>query len=346
MLNKKEMTLKTFKRENTGYVPVGVFLGGSWPIINSGLTLEGLIGKPKETANVFYEVNKRLNADIVMVGTGSTALLIKALGGEVKFDNKGAPQIISELIKSEADLSRLSVDSALKNQSVRWLVETAKELVDISEDKQLILASGRAPFTLATQLFGLEKFSKAIYKNPGLVHKILEFTTALSLGYFKLMIEEGNVDGAFIADPSASGDVISKKHFEQLVLPYFKKVVKGIKEFDKPIMLHICGDITDRLELFPDTGIDSLSIDTKVDVAKAMAIIGDKISIAGNVDPVDVLEFGTKDEVWRSTARCLKKGTEKTGFILFPGCDLAGNVPEENIREFVETAHKWKQKEF
>ncbi len=238
-------------------------------------------------------------------------------------------------------MSGLSVPKAVDDPSVIWLKDVAKEVVGLSEEKRLVLASGRAPFTLATQLFGLEKFSKAIYKNPSLAHRILEFTTELSTAYFRLMLEEGNVHGAFIADPSASGDVISKKHFEQFVIPYLGRVVKAVKELQKPVMLHICGDIIDRLGLIASTGIDSLSIDTKVDVAKAVEIVGDEISVAGNVDPVNVLEFGTVEDVISTTSQCITKGTAKRGFILLPGCDLAGGVPEKNIKAFIDTAHKW-----
>lgn len=341
MLTSRENALKAFRREETEYIPVGAFLGGSWPIIQSGLTLEGLIGDAEKTAEVFYKVNEQLNADILMVGTGSTAILIKALGGKVKFDEKGAPQIISELIESEDQLSALSVEKAIKEPSVLWLRDVAKEVSRLAKEKRLILASGRAPFTLATQLFGLEKFSKAIYKNPSLAHRILEFTTELSIAYFKLMLGDGNAHGAFIADPSASGDVISKRHFEQFVLPYLTRVVNTVKSFEKPTMLHICGNITDRLRLIPSTGIDSLSIDTKVNIAEAMEIVGDEISIAGNVDPVNILEFGSSEEVTKETGTCIRRAANKRGFILLPGCDLAAGVPEENIRTFVKTAHNW-----
>lgn len=339
MTGSKENVLKAFSREETEYVPAGAFLGGSWPIINSGLTLEGLIGNAQKTAEVFYEVNERIDADILMVGTGSTALLIKSLGGEVRFDEKGAPQIISELIKDESDLVGLNVSKAINDPTILWLGEVSKEVNRLAGDKRLILASGRAPFTLATQLFGLEKFSKAIYKKPDLVHKILEFTTELSFSYFKFMIEEGNAHGAFIADPSASGDVISKKHFAQFVIPYLEKVVKKIKELQKPVLLHICGDITDRLEVIATTGIDSISIDTKVDILKAIELIGDKISIAGNVDPVNIMEFGTVEDVREASSACIKKAAGRKGLVLLPGCDLAWGVTEENIKAFIDTAH-------
>ncbi len=205
----------------------------------------------------------------------------------------------------------------------------------------MVLASGRAPFTLATQIYGLENFSRAMYKNKKFAHEILEFTTNLSIAYFETMIGKGLVQGAFVADPTASGDVISKRHFEEFVLPYLKRVILAVKRFDKPVVLHICGNISDRLKLIPETGVDCLSIDTKVDIEKAIIEIGDHICIAGNVDPVNVLEFGDCHEVIEATKECLRKGTGKGGFILMPGCDPAGGVSEENIKTFVDTAHNW-----
>ncbi len=89
MAYSKEIVFRAFKREETEYVSVGAFLGGSWPVINSGLTLEGLIGDIQRTAGAFYEVNERINADILMVGVGSTALLVPIAGSV--YSNAAAP---------------------------------------------------------------------------------------------------------------------------------------------------------------------------------------------------------------------------------------------------------------
>jgi uroporphyrinogen decarboxylase len=62
-----------------------------------------------------------------------------------------------------------------------------------------------------------------------------------------------------------------------------------------------------------------LSIDAKVDIEKAIIEIGDQVCIAGNVDPVKILEFGGCHEVIEATKECLRKGTGKGGFILMPG---------------------------
>ncbi|MCX7745364.1 MAG: uroporphyrinogen decarboxylase family protein [Clostridia bacterium] len=341
MANPKEIVEKALQKEATPYIPVGLFLGGSWPVIKAGMSLEALIGNASKTAEVFYEANKRLGADLIMIGAGATALIIKALGGEVRFNSKGAPEIMNHIIQDEADLDRLKTVDVTKDPGFKWLIETGKNISLYNQDERMVLASGRAPFTLAAQMYGLEKTMKALYRKKEFIHRVLEFATEISIAYFKAMIEEGLVHGAFIADPTASGDVVSVKHFEEFVLPYQTKVVMAVKSLKKPSVLHICGDISDRLHLVAKTGIDCLSIDTKVDLAKAKEKIGKNICLAGNVCPVDILQFGSRNKVRESTLACMEKGAAEGGFILLPGCDLAGDVSEENIRAFVETGHQW-----
>ncbi|OPY58378.1 MAG: Uroporphyrinogen decarboxylase [Pelotomaculum sp. PtaU1.Bin035] len=336
----KERVKKAFERKPHDLTPVGVFLGGSWPVIHSGLTLDALIGKARETAKIFFEVNELLNADLIMVGTGATALTIRALGGEIRFNPVGAPEITRELIEHESSLPKLWKMEFWNDQAVMWLVQTAKEVISMTQNQRMVLASGRAPFTLATQMYGLEKTCRAIYKNKVFIKELLEFTTHVSICYFKEMLGKGLVNGVFIADPTASGDVISVKHFKEFVIPYLRKVVKVVKDMGKPVMLHICGDITDRLALIPDTGVDCISVDSKVDLKKALDIVGDKVCIAGNVNPVDILQFGTTEEVAKASLDCQKQADGRNGFVLLPGCDLASSVPLENIVAFVKAGHQ------
>lgn len=337
----KENALLAFHNRRPARIPTCHFLGGSWPIINMGRTLEELIGDPDATAAIFYQVNEELDSDIVMVGAGATALTIRALGGEVRFDSQGAPSIIGELIKTEADLERINVRDAIESDGIRWIRETASRLFQLAGHKRLILASGRAPFTLAGQMYGLQNLAKAIYKNKTLAHRILEFTTAVSIAYFKTLNEAGVVHGSFIADPSASGDVISKRHFEEFALPYLQRVIAEVKTAQRPVMLHICGDIRDRLRLIAEAGVDSVSLDAKVNIAEAKALVGDEICLAGNVNPVDKLEFGTAADVKNAALACLEQGAGRGGFILMPGCDFGPKVSIDNLQVLTETAHQW-----
>jgi len=343
MTTSKELAEIALSGQKGVKVPVGTILGGSWPLLIEGFTLEGLIGDARKTAEIFYQVNERLDADILTVGTGATALLIRALGGDIRFSKKGAPEIMSELVKHKEDLAFLNIAAALEDPAVQWLAEVAVELSRLVDDQRFIMASGRAPFTLAGQIFGLEHFLRVLHKDKLFAHKLLEFTTRLSIEYFKLMNKTQSLHGAFVAEPTTSGDVISRKCFEEFGLPYLTRVVTALKQDYGYVMLHICGNITDRLALLPSTGIDCLSIDTKVDVAVAKKLIGKDVCIAGNVDPVHVLEAGNPDQVYQASRNCLEAGAQDGGFILLPGCDLAAAVPEENVRVMVETAHAWQK---
>lgn len=341
MASSREIVREAFALKKPARVPVGICLGGSWPICREGYTLQSLLADAKQAARVFYEVNAGLGADFITVGSGATALLIEALGGEIRFNKKGAPEIISLLVRSEEDIDRLDIGAVLRAPRVQWLKEIAIEMVRLNREEKSIFVSGRAPFTLAGQIFGLENLSKALYKNKSLVHKLLHFTTELSAAYFEEMLTVDGLDGIFIADPTASGDVVSIPHFETYVLPYLTKVLGRLRPYDKLSMLHICGNTTNRLHLLPPTGIQFVSVDAKVDIKEAKEILQGKIGLAGNVDPVAVLEEETADTVFLRTMECLDNAAPGGGFLLLPGCDLSTRVPEKNVLAFVDAAERW-----
>jgi uroporphyrinogen decarboxylase len=332
-VNSKQRAFNAFNHEPNDKIPMCLFLGGSWQIAYSGNTYKTLIKAPERAAQIFAESSEEFDADIVTAGTGATALFIKALGGGVEYNKQGFPVILTEPLVSKDDLKRISPDMVIADPDVHSLVETAGYMAKIFNGDRMLLGNGRGPFTLAGQLFGLENFSRALYKDTGFAEELLNFTTEVALSYFKAMIREGNADGIVIADPTSSGDIISKKHFNRFALPYLKKIVDEMKKQSKPVMLHICGNIADRLEDLADIGISCLSVDTKMDLSFVKKTVGDRICIAGNADPVEAFKFGTPQKIMREAERCIEQGGNR-GFVLMPGCDLAPGLPYENIKAF------------
>ena len=106
-------------------------------------------------------------------------------------------------------------------------------------------------------------------------------------------------------------------------------------------ILHICGNTTDRLDLFPLTGADCISLDHKADLEKAKAALHGKMCFGGNLDPVKTLLQGTAREVEEVSRRTIEAAGADGGFILMPGCDIPPTVPYENIRAFTEVPRRW-----
>jgi uroporphyrinogen decarboxylase len=345
MTTSREIIREAFTLGRPSRVPVGVCLGGSWPFFIEGVTLQELISEPPaKAAEIFYRVNDRVGADFVTVGTGATAFVIEALGGQIEFSKRGAPEIASLLVNSIDDIDRLDVQTIYHSEKLQWLKNVAAETVKLNNNNsnpKSLFVSGRAPFTLAGQLLGLETLSKSLYKNKPLVEKLLAFTTELSVVYFEFMLEAEGIDGIFIPDPSASGDVVSSRHFESVVIPCLTNVVKRLLPYQKLTLIHICGNITDRLHLLPQTGIQMISVDSKVDLRIAKQRLNGKIALAGNVNPVSVLEEMTADEVYIETKKCLNDAARDGGFMLLPGCDISAKATEKNINAFTESCRNF-----
>jgi uroporphyrinogen decarboxylase len=183
---------------------------------------------------------------------------------------------------------------------------------------------------------------KATFKKPDLVHKVSDFATDLLIHLFEPLVEDGTMEVISLADPTASGDLISKKQFETFALPYLKKFTDWAKSKNAHTLVHICGNTTDRLDLFAESGASCISLDHKTDIAKAKEVLHGKMCFAGNVDPVNIMLQGTVQDVEDACKSVIETAGTDGGFVLMPGCDIPPTVPYENIQKFIQVAKEWK----
>ena len=122
-------------------------------------------------------------------------------------------------------------------------------------------------------------------------------------------------------DPSSSGDAVSPKVWREFGFPYTKRLVDAVKPTGIKIFLHVCGDTNDRLDSFAETGVShGLSLDQKVDMVRARETVGESICLMGNMDPSQILTFGTPDEVREKAEQAIQNAGRQGAFILWSGC--------------------------
>jgi len=311
--------------------------GGSWALKSSGLSMEEALASPPEaTAEQIFERYREAEVDLIWGAPGAGNLVIKALGGTVKFRPVGPPDVVETCVKSPDKLPELTPD-VLQNGSLPVLWDITRHIVRIAKPKYPVAGSTWGPFTLAGLMYGAEKLMRDLRKNPANVYKLLEHTVQLFLLSAELYRGFG-VDIMSLAEPMASGDMISRADFDNFILPALKKVFGELKKKELVSILHICGNITDRLAPAAESGADILSVDYKVDIKTAAGICAGKIVLAGNLNPVDVLKDGTPESVRAASIDCLKAAAGCT-FILMPGCDIPPATPLENIKAMTRAAH-------
>ncbi len=338
----RETILKAFEGGKPDRVPVSLFGAGMWSIKGFNSSFEELATDAPKMAEMLIEMADRLQCDIVYAGSGYNNFHASAFGGGIKYREMGAPDLKEHLVNEPGDLEKLDL-KAIDAEPVIDIVKQAMRTVKAKiGDEYVMTMTAWGPFTLAARFVGEEAMMKATFKKKDFVHQTCQFATDLLIHLFEPLIDDGTMDVISLADPTASGDLISKKQFKEFAVPYLKKFTDWAKSKNAHTLVHICGNTTDRLDVMPDTGASCISLDHKTDIGQAKEMLHGKMCFAGNVDPVAVMLQGTPEQVKDACTDIIERAGTDGGFVLMPGCDIPPTVPAVNIRTFIETAKNWK----
>lgn len=217
----------------------------------------------------------------------------------------GASEVLKHLINVFEDAKNLDSskieEQLLADEGIQAVLKQTKLVKEAVDDSVYVAASLVAPFTMASQIFGMQDFMVELFDEDNDFSPLLEFATQLSIVYGKLLIDSG-ANLLCMSDAVASGDLISPVLFEEFSVPYIKKVNNSFGD-DIVKMLHICENTTSRLEPVRDLDVDTFSVDS--------------------IDIVNALEVAGLD----------------SGFLMAPGCYLAPNTPLENLQAMARVAH-------
>ncbi|MDR1574573.1 MAG: uroporphyrinogen decarboxylase family protein [Treponema sp.] len=340
-MNSKEIIAGLLDLKPTPRLPATLMSAGAWALNSSGLSLEKALAAPaEEAAEILFRAYNGVDSDIVWAMSGYNNIIIGALGGKIKFRLKGTPDVIETLIKEAQDIDRLDINKIKDDEKIRFILEVSRLLARKVNGENYLALTRWGPFTLAGLLYGAENLMRDVYKNPDAVRHLIDFTVELYITYAELYIDNG-VDFFLLAEPTASGDMISRKHFESFAVPAFKKVFDALKAKNVRTALHICGNIENRLDLLNDIGAELISVDYKVSLKKCREIFNKKTAFAGNVNPAAVMLKETPEGVARVSGECIADAGDEPGFLLMPGCDIPPATPADNIRAMTRTGREY-----
>jgi [methyl-Co(III) methanol-specific corrinoid protein]:coenzyme M methyltransferase len=131
-----------------------------------------------------------------------------------------------------------------------------------------------------------------------------------------------------IADPTATGEILGPRLFEEYALPYLNRIVKAVHKAGKPVIVHICGDVkTVKKHLF-NLQSDALSVDAMVNLG-LIKEENNSITTMGNLSTY-LLESGNSDTIRQAARVLLGRNID----IVAPACGLSTSSPLENIQSF------------
>lgn len=335
-MTKEERWMAMLNREPLDRVPVFAFAGG-FSAIHCGLTLADAYNQPQRLFEAVTETAAKFGwQDLPLISYASFGAW--EFGGDIKwprteFDQ--APVVTRQPVNCEEDVEKLQVPDVKTAGIVPLMMEVAK--LHEKSGAALIAGTAPGPWSLATNICGLELMCRWAIKNPELVHRVQQKVLPFSVALLRHWVDTFGTERLFPwvgGSAAASNQIISPKHFEEYVLPYMKELYEEVHAMGiKHIYIHICGEQNMNLPYwsqldFGDPGV--LSFGNEVDLERASEYFPKDI-IMGNLE-TGVIQTGTQEEVYEHTRQVIEKGRKCSGgFMLGPSCEMPPRAPEGNL---------------
>jgi uroporphyrinogen decarboxylase len=257
-----------------------------------------------------------------------------------EINDDGIPYAADHPIKEESDLDNWSPpdpDRDYRFESLTLAVERFKghrAIVFLSHDA----------FEFSHYLRGLDNLLVDYIINPEFVHRLAEKVMSYKLRVLARAAEIG-ADVLCTGDDYAhrTGTIMSPAHFREFVLPYLQQAVDVAKANSVPFLKHTDGYLWEIVEDILGTGIaclDPLEPIADMDMARAKAAFGDRVSLAGNVDCGQLLPFATPAEVEEAVKETIAKGAPGGGFILASSNSIHPAVDPQNYKTMVDAGRR------
>lgn len=199
------------------------------------------------------------------------------------------------------------------------------------------------PLSTAASIMPLRILLKELLKRPDDIQKLLEFSLEAVLHWVMAANREYGVTAVNVADPVASCSVIGPNLFRAVAAPYLLRLRQEVERITgKKPGLHICGSTAPVWQEIAELGYAGFRVDNSEDLAALKLAVGKKMAISGNVPPVEVMLYGSIDQVLKSARECISLGSDNPcGYTLAAGCQLPPGVSADNMLALLLAARKY-----
>lgn len=254
----------------------------------------------------------------------------EVLGSDINFGTmRCEPKIQKEAFDSVKQVDFKPLGSMEKNSRVGAVVQSiyllSKKYPDIPA-----IGSITGPLSTSASIVDPMPFLKQLRKDRENAHKVIDYVTEHLLEYARLMVDNG-ASVISIADPTATGEILGPKMFEEYAVKYLNKLVDGIHEMGVPAIVHICGKMEAVKPLAAKLHGDALSVDAFVSLRNIKESYNE-ITTMGNLSTI-MLEQSDTESIRRRAEMLIRDDIN----ILAPACGLSTTTPLENISAFTET---------
>ncbi len=222
----------------------------------------------------------------------------------------------------------------LNHSACRTPINALKILTKRYGDDIAVMGKVFGPWTLGYHIFGIEEFLISTITNPDAVKRQTEALKEVTIRFAQAQIDAG-IDAICLAD-HATRDLCSPDAYREFLFDIHCELSERIP---CPIVLHICGDTSDRIHHIRETGVDCFHYDSKVPAAAARELAGDRLALMGGTSNFVIVREGTPETI----AADVREKVENRIDIIGPECAVPLDAPYANMKMIVEQVKRCEQ---
>jgi len=306
----------------------------------SGINMKQYREDPALAAKSLIESVEKYGLDGVMFDV-DTALLASAIGVPTDYPDDFPARTHQPLLDDLKDVTRLKEIDISKNIRIQHALETVKILKKYFKNEVYVRGNcDQCPFSIATMVRTPVNFMMDLMLDEENALILLNYCTDVTKQMIRLMSATG-ADMVSNGDSPAGPDMISPEMYRQFAFPYELEIVKEAHAYNKPYLLHICGNTDLILMDMVELGLEAVELDYKTSIHKIHDTMHNQCTLFGTIDPSGIITYGSRSDVENKTLELLKVYQGSPRLVVNAGCAIPREAPHENIKCFVDTVHNW-----
>ena len=259
---------------------------------------------------------------------------------------QGEGPMFERPLRNEMEINALKIPDP--GTDLRYVMDAVSEIRKALENRVPLIGFSGSPFTLACYMVegrggtDFREIKTMLYKQPELLHQILDKNAQAVTAYLNAQIESG-AQAVMIFD--TWGGALSHTAYREFSLRYIHQIVDGLKKEQNgariPSIVFTKGGGL-WLESIADTGCDAVGLDWTIDIGDARRRVGEKVALQGNLDP-SVL-FSSPEVITKEVERILASYGRGSGHVFNLGHGISQFTPPENAAVLVEAVHTLSRK--
>ncbi|MFQ6079574.1 MAG: uroporphyrinogen decarboxylase family protein [Thermodesulfobacteriota bacterium] len=231
------------------------------------------------------------------------------------------------------DFSDIQIpENILERPSMRVILDALSILRHNVGGKVAIFGKVMGPWTLSYHMAGTQNFLLQIgmgemEKVTKMIRQLMPVTITFARAQF-----QAGADVVVLSD-HVTGDLAGPYHYQELLLPIHKEITSQI---GGPLILHVCGDCNDRLDLFAEAGFEVYHFEFQMDAKEVVKKVGNRMSLVGCVNNPQILYQGTPEDAYAQARYAIEAGVN----IIGPECAIPLATPLQNVKAIVSAVHE------